>query len=146
MTCRIVNPRTRSLPTGHARAIAAALLLGVLPACVSTGTAVTRAEQTELLRQRDTWTAERDGGRMSWGEWARRTNPVLIALLGEAPEPDVVDVLARRLVLADSVDRREITPAQFEDIWRRTLQEALRRADIRARRVGARIEDGAKGT
>lgn len=146
MTCRIVNPRTRALPTAHARAIAAALLLGVLPACVSTGTAVTRAEQTELLRQRDTWTAERDGGRMSWGEWARRTNPILIALLGETPEPDVVNVLARRLVLADSVDRREITPSQFEDIWRSTLQEALRRADIRARRAGDRIEDGSKGT
>ncbi len=146
MTCPIASLRLRPSPMRCLRAVTAALLLGTLPACVSTGTAVTRAEQTELLRQRDTWTAERDAGRMSWGEWARRTNPILIALLGETPEPDVVDVLARRLVLADSVDRGDITPAQFEDIWRRTLQEALRRADIRARRAGVRIEDEAKGT
>jgi hypothetical protein len=83
------------------------------------------ALQEDVARLR----AERDARRISYTEWAERTQAVARASVPLSQQEE--DALEYRKQLARRVDAGEITPAQFERESQRTLQQ------LKAQRRGA---------
>jgi hypothetical protein len=73
--------------------------------------------------------ADRDARRISYTEWAERTQAAARASVPLSPQEE--DALEYRKQLARRVDAGEITPAQFERESQRTLQQ------LKAQRRGA---------
>jgi hypothetical protein len=83
------------------------------------------ALQEDVARLR----AERDAHRISYTEWAERTQAAARASVPLSAKEE--DALEYRKQLAHRVDAGEITPAQFERESQRTLQQ------LKAQRRGA---------
>ncbi|MCJ2136697.1 hypothetical protein MKK69_22045 [Methylobacterium sp. J-026] len=98
------------------RVIIAAAMAALVSACQTASTTSTgpRPEQVEAARPRlEALKADRDARRLSWAEWARRTNAELRALAQAPITPGEEEIMAYRVVLAERVDRKQITPAEF---------------------------------
>jgi hypothetical protein len=117
------------------RHIAAILLVTIgLGACQTGGSGPQQAAQglrgsaalqEDVARLR----AERDAHRISYSEWAERTQAAARASVPLSAQEE--EALEYRKQLARRVDAGEITPAQFERESQRTLQQ------LKAQRRGA---------
>lgn len=95
------------------------------PQQTSAGLRGAEALHEEVARLR----AERDARRISYTEWAERTQAAARASVPLSAQEE--DALEYRKQLARRVDAGEITPAQFERESQRTLQQ------LKAQRRGA---------
>jgi hypothetical protein len=87
------------------------------PQQTTTGLRGTAALQEEVARLR----AERDARRISYTEWAERTQAAARASVPLSAQEE--EALEYRKQLARRVDAGEITPAQFERESQRALQQ-----------------------
>lgn len=95
----------------------------VLAGCQSTTPGTQQAAlQVDMNRLR----IERDAGRISYTEWAERTDAAMRANVVLSPEQE--RAIDSRSQLARRVDAGEITPAQFEAESARMLRQLKARA------------------
>ncbi len=103
-------------------ALALALLLS---GCMARGST---PEQQAAREQNDKLLEEARAGKIKWIDYARESNANAMKAYPRDNSPETQEGLAYRVVLAQQVDEKKITPEQFDYEWKKYLADQHRQA------------------
>jgi hypothetical protein len=104
-------------------ALAAALLMaGCMPVGLSNEQIATLKEQNGAIL------ARAQSGQIKWVEYARAANANYMNMAQNDNRPETQEALALRVVLAQQVDAKTITPEQYDYQWKKFMADRYRSA------------------